>query len=324
MLAGERSLPETVREKDSVVEDPYSHIDTAADGTLYPHNPRALLTRYWLDAGGHINLHVIECYLSALNAAVERELEYQEWCQMWPGHVSDNTPAYRYAPSYLCRQCPVWASCKDARLGIDDARPGIDEIFQMDASASKRYEFLPSYESDSKPICKVRFSEWIAEGPFNCAKGSLKDELAACNVESACTESDDEWLECEDEEEEERDKDTDEESKSSDQLSETTEGTSLGEEDGKTNDDVVTHQLGPRQLAGPVGTEKVVLINKRKGGRPHFDALQSRAAEKARLDAINCGFRTLAIRLKRRGIRGDGKKQNEEHQRERLDRTSSP
>lgn len=243
---------------------------------------------------------------------------------MWPGHVSDNTPAYRYAPSYLCRQCPVWASCKDARLGIDDARPGIDEIFQMDASASKRYEFLPSYESDSKPICKVRFSEWIAEGPFNCAKGSLKDELAACNVESACTESDDEWLECEDEEEEERDKDTDEESKSSDQLSETTEGTSLGEEDGKTNDDVVTHQLGPRQLAGPVGTEKVVLINKRKGGRPHFDALQSRAAEKARLDAINCGFRTLAIRLKRRGIRGDGKKQNEEHQRERLDRTSSP
>lgn len=313
MLAAERSLPET----DPSAEDPYAHVDTAADGTLYPHNPRALLARYWLDAGGHIKLDAIESYLSASNTALRWELE---WCQRWLGHVSgecDNTPASRYP--YLCRQFPAWECC-------EDARPGIDEVFRRDAMASKRHGFVPFYESNSKPICKVRFSEWISEGPLNCAKGSMKDELAECDVDSGCAESEDEWwYECEDEKEKERDQDTDEGSERSDQWSEATEGTSLGEEDGERNDSAETHgQPGPRQLAGPAGTEKFVLISERKGRHPHFDALQCRAAEKARLEAMGCGFSNLAIRLKRPGIRGDGEKQNEEHHRERLERTSSP
>lgn len=321
--------PETVRETDSLVEDPYSQIDMAADGTLYPHNPRALLTRYWLDAGGHIKWDDIESYLSKLNECAEAF----DWLRKWLCRLSGDCENVPPCCSGLGSE-PRPALCypDDQRPGprqfaayeyLADARPGIDEVFRRDAMASRRHGSVPFYESDRKPICKVRFSEWISERPFNCAKGSLKDELAACDVGSGCAESEDEWWECEDEEEE-TDENMDDESEGLDQWSEATGGTLLGEEDGESNDGVETHQPGPRQLAGPLGAEDVVLINKRKGGRPHFNAPPSRAAEKARLEAMGSGFSNLAIRLKRPGIRRGGEKQNEEHQRERLERASSP
>jgi len=184
-----------------------------------------------------------------------------------PCPCSEPSPALRYLDVQCpeSRQFPAWEYCADAR-------PGIDEVFRRDAMASKRHDFVPFYESTSGPICKVRFSKWISERPFNSVKDRLEDDLAECDADSGYADIEDEWYECESEQEKERDGNTEEEAENVEQGTEAIKVISLGDRDGESNDGFESHQPGSRQLMGPAGTEKVVLRAERERGSACVDA----------------------------------------------------